>query len=180
MSRPEGGAPQGALQEHDPILQTVARAVFYLVLLFSLHMLWRGHNEPGGGFIAGLITSAAMILHRVAFGKAVTLFNPLVLLPWGLGVAALTGLVPLLFGSAFLKSAYGYISPPFIGEFEWATAFVFDVGVYIVVVGATMSVIGNLALVRPTETPRDADAARLGEARHNAHDARSQSSQGER
>lgn len=141
------------MSEADPILRTVARSVFYLVLLFSLHMLWRGHNEPGGGFIAGLIASAAMILYRVAYGESATRLNPLALLPWGLGVAGLTGLLPFALGRPFLKSDYGYVTTPLSGEFEWATAFVFDVGVYLVVVGATMSVIANLAFARPTKTP---------------------------
>jgi len=127
------------------VLRTVARAVFFLVLLFALHLLWRGHNLPGGGFIAGLTTSAAMVLYRVAFGRPVTTINPRALLPWGLGVAGVTGLVPMLAGQPFLKSAFGYVTTPVTGEFEWATAFVFDVGVYLVVIGTTVGIVDTLA-----------------------------------
>ena len=141
---------QEAVYEDDPILRSVARAVFYIVVFFGLHMLWRGHNEPGGGFIAGLIVSAAMVLYRVAFGVSVTTLNMRLLLPWGLTVAGLTGLIPLLFGVGFLESAYGYVTLPITGKFEWATAFIFDVGVFLVVVGTTMSIIGNLADARRT------------------------------
>jgi multisubunit Na+/H+ antiporter MnhB subunit len=65
----------------DPILQTVARLAFYLVLVFAIHLLWRGHHWPGGGFIAGLMMSAGMVLYRVAFGKQATRVGPRTLLP---------------------------------------------------------------------------------------------------
>lgn len=141
---PQGSPPGGPFAD-DPILRTVARAVFYLVLMFALHLLWRGHNSPGGGFIAGLTTAAAMVLYRVAFGRSVTRLNPRALLPWGLAVAGVTGLVPMLLGLPFLTSAFGYLTTPVTGRFEWATAFIFDVGVYLVVVGTTMGIVDTLA-----------------------------------
>jgi multicomponent Na+:H+ antiporter subunit B len=139
----------------DPILQTVARLAFYLVLVFAIHLLWRGHHWPGGGFIAGLMTAAGMVLYRVAFGKQATRLEPRSLLPWGLLVAALTGVGALLLGFPFLTSDYGYITTPLTGEFEWATALVFDIGVFLVVVGMTNTVIYSLAEARDLNTPKD-------------------------
>lgn len=128
----------------DPILATVARAVFFVVLLFAFHMLWRGHYLPGGGFIAGLIVSAALVLYRIAFGQAATSANLRVMLPWGLGLALLTGFVPFVLGLPFLTSDHGDVETALTGKFSWATAFVFDVGVFLVVIGATMGVIRAL------------------------------------
>jgi monovalent cation:proton antiporter len=139
----------------DPILRTVARLAFYLVLVFAIHLLWRGHHWPGGGFIAGLMTAAGMVLYRVAFGQQATRLEPRTLLPWGLLIAALTGVGALLLGYPFLTSDYGYITTPLTGEFEWATALVFDIGVFLVVVGMTNTVIYSLAEARDLTTPKE-------------------------
>ena len=138
-----GGGPAGSA--YDPVLRTVARAVFYLVIVFALHLLLRGHHLPGGGFIAGLTTAIAIILHRVAFDADPFATDPRRLIPAGLGLAALTGIVPMLLGYPFLKSAYGYVTTPLTGEFEWATAVAFDVGVFLTVVGATLTIVRVLA-----------------------------------
>jgi multicomponent Na+:H+ antiporter subunit B len=143
---------------NDPILQTVARLAFYLVLVFAVHLLWRGHHWPGGGFIAGLTTAAGMVLYRVAFGRQATSLEPRTLLPWGLVIAALTGLGALFLGFPFLTSAFGYVTTPLTGEFEWATALVFDIGVFLVVVGMTNTVIYSLA-----EFPEASPAKETGE-----------------
>ncbi|WP_052351580.1 MnhB domain-containing protein [Deinococcus pimensis] len=165
---------RGGWADTDPVLRTVARAVFSLVLLFALHLLWRGHNLPGGGFIAGLTTSAAMVLYRVAFGRPVTRVNPRALLPWGLGVAGVTALVPLLAGRPLLTSAFGYVTLPVTGEFEWATAFIFDVGVYLVVVGTTVGIVDTLA----TAAVRGDHGAR-GEVEEVAHEGARDAHEGE-
>ncbi|KQR04431.1 MnhB domain-containing protein [Deinococcus sp. Leaf326] len=135
----------------DPILRTVSRAAFALVMLFALLLLWRGHNAPGGGFIAGLMTVAALLLHRIATGRSALRVPPLTLIPFGVALSVLTGLVPYLLGQPFLKTAYGYITTPLTGEFEWATALIFDIGVYLTVVGSGLSIAENLAEVHPTE-----------------------------
>lgn len=153
--------------DNDPILQTVARLAFYLVLVFAIHLLWRGHHWPGGGFIAGLTTAAGMVLYRVAFGVQATRLEPRTLLPWGLGIAAFTGVGALLLGYPFLTSDYGYVTTPLTGEFEWATALIFDVGVFLVVVGMTNTVIYSLAEAQdatPTEQKNLGENPAEGEA----------------
>ncbi len=129
------------------ILRTVAPIVLHLTLIFSLFLLLYGHNQPGGGFIAGLMTAVGLFLQWVAFDaeEGGRRFH----WPWekfytyGLGLSALVGVVGLLSG-AYLKSSHFEFHPPLIGKVEVFTAFLFDVGVFGVVVGVTMSILINL------------------------------------
>ncbi|AIZ44366.1 cation transporter [Deinococcus radiopugnans] len=141
----------GDLLINDPILKTISRAAFALVMLFALLLLWRGHNAPGGGFIAGLMTVCALILHRIANGDSALRVDPVKFIPWGLALSFTTGLVPYLLGRPFLKSDFGYLTTALTGEFEWATALLFDLGVYLVVVGAGLSLAYALIEVEPSE-----------------------------
>ena len=126
------------------ILRTVAPIVLHLTLLFSLFLLLFGHNQPGGGFIAGLMTSVGFILQWVAFDsqEGWRRFH----WPWdrifpaALALSAFVGIFGLLFG-AYLKSGIYEFEIPFIGEIEIFTAFLFDLGVYGVVVGVVMSIL---------------------------------------
>jgi monovalent cation:proton antiporter len=130
------------------ILATVARMMMPVLLLFSLHLLWRGHNEPGGGFIAGLMTAAALVLQYVAFNAAHVRrclpVNYRVLIGAGLLCSLGTGLAALIYGSAFLEHRFGHFHVPGFGELELATALAFDIGVYLVVVGVTLMIIATL------------------------------------
>lgn len=129
----------------DVMLRTLALPVGFALLALAFHFFLRGHNAPGGGFIAGLTVAAAALLVRMARGRGLFTFPTRRLLPWGLLLAALTGIVPMAFGYGFLSSAYGHLTWPLIGEFEWATAVVFDLGVFLVVVGTALTIIDLLA-----------------------------------
>jgi multicomponent Na+:H+ antiporter subunit B len=130
------------------ILNRVTRVVLHIILLFSIFVLFKGHNEPGGGFIAGLMTSVAIILVYVAYDiEVVTRAIPInfkLVIAAGLVFAAGTGVGALVFGYPFLSHTFGYFHIPLLGEIELATAFGFDIGVYLVVVGATLLIIETL------------------------------------
>jgi monovalent cation:proton antiporter len=131
------------------ILTTVTRLVFFVVLLFSLYLLWRGHNSPGGGFIAGVMTALGILLQAIAsdlrYLRRVLRVEPRVLASIGLLTSLTTGLVPMLLGYPFLTSTFGHLHVPWLGDVELASAFLFDLGVYFVVVGGTLLMILTLA-----------------------------------
>ena len=131
------------------ILTTVTRLVFFVVLLFSVYLLLRGHNNPGGGFIAGVMTALAILLLSIASDlrqvRRVLQVDPRLLTGVGLLVALTTGVMPMLFGYPFLTSTFGHLHAPWLGEVELASAFFFDLGVYGVVVGGTLLMIMTLA-----------------------------------
>jgi monovalent cation:proton antiporter len=131
------------------ILTTVSRLVFFVVLLFSLYLLLRGHNSPGGGFIAGVMTALGILLQLIAsdlrYVRRVFRVEPRRLAGIGLLTSLTTGLVPMLLGYPFLTSTFGHLYAPWLGDIELASAFCFDLGVYGVVVGATLLMIMTLA-----------------------------------
>jgi multicomponent K+:H+ antiporter subunit A len=134
--------------KHPMILSVVSQSLLPLALLISAYIFLRGHNLPGGGFIAGLITAVALILQYFAHGVTwVTARNKIVyisLVVSGLMIALLTGIAPLLWGYPFLTTWFDYFSLPIIGKFELTSALIFDLGVYLTVVGSTMIILSNL------------------------------------
>jgi len=135
---------------HPLIMATFARLLLPLALLVSVFIFVRGHNLPGGGFIAGLITAIALIMQYLANGVTWTHARlPAHTHPWiaaGLVIALLTGVASWLFGRPFLTSAFGHPTLPLIGELPLASAMAFDLGVYLVVVGATLLILINLGM----------------------------------
>lgn len=140
------------------MLRVAARLVLPLALVLSAYIFWRGHNLPGGGFIAGLITGVALLLQYLAQGQ---LRAESVLhaaggrrfgrwIGAGLGIAWLTGVGALAFGRPFLTSAHGHPSVALLGELPLATASLFDLGVYITVVGATLLMLSVLGAASKT------------------------------
>ena len=140
----------------DPplMLRVAASVVLPVALVFSVYIFMRGHNLPGGGFIAGLITSVALVLQFMALGQAraealLHAQGGRRFVRWigaGLGIAGLTGVGSFVFGKPFLTSAFGHPQVPLLGELPLATAALFDLGVYLTVVGSTLltiSVLGN-------------------------------------
>lgn len=136
------------------MLGVAARWVLPLALVVTLYIFLRGHNQPGGGFIAGLITAVALVLQYMALGqsRAEVLLRSKGGLRFvraigiGLGIAALTGAGAWLFGQPFLTSAHGNPVLPLLGELPLATAALFDLGVYITVVGSTLLTLSTLGL----------------------------------
>ena len=121
------------------IFQTITPYLTSLMLLFSIFVLLRGHNEPGGGFIGGLIAASALAIYGIAFGVApvrrAIKFHPMSLSAFGLFIAALAGVPSLFAGVPFLTGLW--VFPTIFGiELALSTPLVFDIGVYFVVLGA--------------------------------------------
>ena len=133
----------------SPILQSFARLTLHLMLVFAIYLLLRGHNAPGGGFIAGVLTAVAFTFQMIAFDAGALsrelLWNPLRVVAGGLLLAVGTGLGAVLLGHPFLTSAVGHFHLPLLGEVEMVTAQAFDVGVYLVVMGTTVGIIRTIA-----------------------------------
>jgi multicomponent Na+:H+ antiporter subunit A len=127
----------------SPMFRTAARRLMPLLLLFSVFLLMRGHNEPGGGFVGGLIAAAAFALYGIAFGvrraRQALLVRPLTLLGAGLLVALVSGLPAVLSGEPFMEAFW------LSGPLEVGTPLLFDVGVYLVVTGVVLMMIFSLA-----------------------------------
>lgn len=134
------------------ILRSTSSVIVFILLGFAVYLLLAGHNSPGGGFVGGLVTSAALLLMYFAYGKAavekILPINYLFFIPLGLLVATLTGLGSLLFNLPFLTHTFGVFHIPLIGEVELATAMFFDIGVYLTVLGTTMTIILTVAFDR--------------------------------
>ena len=146
---------QGLTYRFNPsplMLRMTASWILPLALVVSVYIFMRGHNLPGGGFIAGLVTSMALVIQYIALGqdRAEQMLNAKsgrfyeVWIGTGLVIAALSGLGSWFWGRPFLTSAHIYVSPPVLGELHLASAALFDLGVYITVVGAGMLLISVL------------------------------------
>ncbi|XKF16337.1 monovalent cation/H+ antiporter subunit A [Halomonas sp. BLK-85] len=140
------------------IFEVIAQFILPLALLVSAYIFLRGHNEPGGGFIAGLITAVALLLQYMARGyewtnERLPVSYPIVAVI-GLLTALATGLGSWVFGYPFLTSAFDYFDIPLIGKTELATALLFDIGVYLTVVGATLMILVNLGSVTTAHRPK--------------------------
>jgi multicomponent Na+:H+ antiporter subunit B len=131
---------------HSLILATAIRLLLPLMLLFSLFLLLRGHNEPGGGFVGGLVVAAAFALYTLAHGekegRRMLRVAPLQLVATGLLIALTSGLLPLLAGLPFLTALWSSVPAPVIGHA--GTPLLFDLGVYLLVAGMSLLIIFTL------------------------------------
>jgi len=144
------------------LLMLVSRLLLPLAVLVSIYLFVRGHNAPGGGFIAGLAVALALILQFVANGQRyATARLPGDFRPWiasGLLIAGLTGVASFFFGAPFLTSTYDYPDVPLLGPIPLASAALFDLGVYLTVIGAPMLALMMLAQLRTARTaPSEAE-----------------------
>jgi multicomponent Na+:H+ antiporter subunit A len=130
------------------ILDTSVGAIFHTALLFSLFLLFAGHNAPGGGFVGGLVAGAALVLRYVAGGAeevgSVVPLSARFVLGIGLTLALATAAVPTLVGGQLLESAKLEVDLPLLGAVKATSALAFDAGVYLVVVGLVLTVLRTL------------------------------------
>ena len=133
----------------DVYLQTATKILVFIIMTFSIYVLFAGHNNPGGGFIGGLITASGLILLYIAFDlQSVRDIIPVdfkKLAATGVLIAVLTGVVSLVLDVPFLSQTYTYVDLPFLGETELASAMIFDLGVYLTVLGTTMTIITSIS-----------------------------------
>jgi multicomponent K+:H+ antiporter subunit A len=158
-------------ERHPMMLVVAGRLILPLAIVVALYIFLRGHNMPGGGFIAGLVFAIAMLIQYMASGfewaEERRRTDRHALIAFGVLVAAATGLGALAFGKPFLTSAFDYFDLPLIGEIELATALLFDIGVACTVVGAVMLALAQLSgaaqraeKLEKTEHPMDIDPSR--------------------
>lgn len=146
-----GGLPWSFAQT-SLMLRVGAGFVLPLALAVSAYIFWRGHNLPGGGFIAGLVTACALLLQYIASGQSLaearlggdTSVRFTRWIASGLAIAGATGAGAFAFGHPFLTSAHAHPVLPILGDMGLATAALFDLGVYLVVVGATLLLVSTL------------------------------------
>ena len=128
------------------ILLTAIRYLVPVLMLFSLFLLTRGHNEPGGGFVGGLVAGAAFALYAIAHtvhqARLLLRFQPRTLIGIGLLIAVGSGLIPLLFQQPFMTGIWTTVEVPIIGKL--GTPGIFDIGVYIAVLGVILQIIFEL------------------------------------
>ena len=128
------------------ILSTTIRLLMPLLLMFSVFLLLRGHNEPGGGFVGGLVAAAAFALYSLAHGaeagRKMLRIEPRLLVAAGLMTALVSGLLPFITGQPFLTSLWSKLPMPIIGHA--GSPLLFDAGVYLVVAGMSLLIIFSL------------------------------------
>jgi len=144
--RPEPGIPlfgPGGTTRHA-FVEVVVRGLVYIAFVVSIYLLMAGHNDPGGGFVGGLVAGAAVALRYLAGGldevRRMVRLKPWSILGLGVLIAAVTATVPLLFGEPVLQNAAWHLDLPLIGEVSLTSALFFDAGVYLVVVGLVFMV----------------------------------------
>ena len=131
------------------ILRTATRYMQPILVLFSVFLLLAGHNEPGGGFAGGLVAAAAYALYAIAYGvedaRRLLYVSPQGLAGAGLLAAAGSGIPSLVYGKPFMTGLWHEGDVPGFGEIAVGTPLLFDVGVYLAVIGVTLSIVLNLA-----------------------------------
>ncbi|MFD0915437.1 monovalent cation/H+ antiporter subunit A [Pseudahrensia aquimaris] len=156
--------------KHPMMMVILTRVLMPLAIMVGFYIFLRGHNQPGGGFIAGLIVSIAVVMQYMASGfswASARLRYPYHgVIGAGVLIAGLTGIGSWFVGKPFLTTAFEYVRIPPFEKFELATALVFDLGVFLAVVGAVMLSLESLsrlserANVQSSDYPMDIDPSR--------------------
>lgn len=137
-----------APERRSIIFEVVARLIFHSMIVFSIYLLLSGHNLPGGGFAGGLTAGLALTIRYLAGGRfelrEATPVGAGTLLGIGLATAAAAGMMPLLLGGQVFQSAIVELWLPVFGDIKFVTSTIFDIGVYVVVVGLVLDVLRSL------------------------------------
>lgn len=137
-----------APERRSVVLEVVTRILFHTIVVFSVYLLFSGHNEPGGGFAGGLVAGLALVLRYLAGGRyelgEAAPVDPGLLLGAGLLFSGGTGVVGLLLGAEVLQTAILETTLPVLGDVKLVTSLFFDIGVYLVVVGLVLDILRSL------------------------------------
>ncbi|WP_045737788.1 monovalent cation/H+ antiporter subunit A [Xanthomonas sp. MUS 060] len=154
-----------------PVPADLTQLLFPLTLTVSIFLFLRGHNAPGGGFIAGLVLAVPLLMQYVIQGAASVEsrfgLDYIRCIALGLLLAALSGMGALLFGAPLLTSGHLDLTLPLIGEVSLTSALGFDTGVFLVVFGGTMLTLSMLGTIMPSRT-REAQRGRIDPTRRSA------------
>lgn len=138
----------------SPILQSASKYLLPILLLFSFFLLLRGHYYPGGGFVGGLVASIAFVLHSFANGTEATMKilkpKPMSLIPIGLSCSAISMTAPMLFGLPPMTGLWLEKPIPVIGLV--GSSLLFDLGVYLIVIGVVLTILFTISLNNEEET----------------------------
>ena len=136
------------MKTNDVILQFTAKIVFFIIFFYAVHIFFAGHYTPGGGFVGGLVTASAIVLLLIAFDiktvKSILPINYIYLIASGLILAVGTAALAMFLEKPFFTHYFDYFNVPILGETSLHTAALFDLGVYLVVVGVTMTIIQTI------------------------------------
>jgi multicomponent Na+:H+ antiporter subunit A len=135
-------------ERRSVVLEVITRILFHTILVFSLYLLFSGHNEPGGGFAGGLVAGLALVLRYLAGGRyelgEAAPVDPGLLLGAGLLFAGGTGVAGLMLGAEVLQTAILETTLPVLGDVKLVTSLFFDMGVYLIVVGLVLDILRSL------------------------------------
>ncbi|MET3576071.1 Na(+)/H(+) antiporter subunit B [Bhargavaea ullalensis] len=137
------------MKGNDVILRTVSRIVVFIILTFGVELFLSGHNDPGGGFIGGLVLSSALVLLYVVYDiETVHEGVPLdfkKVAAFGAMLAVLSGTASAVLGKPFLSQTFGYFDLPIFGVTELATVTIFEAGVALTVIGTVETIILSIS-----------------------------------
>ncbi len=136
------------MRANNLIIQFTSKIVFFIIVFFAVHIFFAGHYTPGGGFVGGLLAASAIVLLIITFDlktvQRIIPVNFMVVTGSGLLIAFMTAAFPLLLDDPFFTHYYDYFTLPIIGKTSLHTAALFDLGVFLVVVGVTMTIIQTI------------------------------------
>lgn len=133
---------------NNVILQTGAKVAFFIIILFSVYIFFAGHNAPGGGFVGGLLSTGGIVLLLLAYDlqtvRSILPINFIYVIAIGLLLSLGMASTSIMFNVPFFTHAYATVSLPLLGETMLHSALIFDLGVYLVVVGSAMTIIQTI------------------------------------
>ncbi|GAA1455059.1 Na+/H+ antiporter subunit A [Nesterenkonia lacusekhoensis] len=169
--------------EHRSIIfEVVTRLMFHAIIMLSVYLLLAGHNSPGGGFAGGLLAGLALVLRYLAGGRyeleAAVRFSAGALMGWGLAVACFTGVLPLFAGGQAFQSFIIDLDLPVLGEHHFVSSVLFDVGVYLVVIGLILDILRSLGSEIDVRSEEENRRRSISVSRTQGHDVHSQTTLG--